>query len=168
MLAYASSAISSVLWAESGLAMWIGQPSHCITLIGILTIVSGLINRDSVTLSRDVFNQGRHIDRFVSLAASSTAVTDPRGQVSDTASQDPSADRSGPTIKDLLLHEPTSGSDSQGPPRYTCETSAIVPDDAQRIRETILSWKERGNVDWIVTTGGTGFGVRDCTPEVSL
>ncbi|TRM67807.1 MoeA, N-terminal and linker domain-containing protein [Schizophyllum amplum] len=28
-----------------------------------------------------------------------------------------------------------------------------------------MAWVSRGDVDWIITTGGTGFGVRDTTPE---
>ncbi|KAI0921190.1 hypothetical protein AcW2_006245 [Taiwanofungus camphoratus] len=74
--------------------------------------------------------------------------------VSDTASADPSADRSGPTIKEIL---------SQG--GFDCKYSVIVPDDELRIRYTVQTWCDQGDVDWIITTGGTGFGVRDRTPE---
>lgn len=42
----------------------------------------------------------------------------------------------------------------------------IVPDDEVIIRAVVRTWADRGDVDWIVTTGGTGFGVRDRTPEV--
>ena len=76
--------------------------------------------------------------------------------VSDTASLDPSADRSGPVIQSLL----TQGG-------YICTHLQIVPDDEIRIRTVVLGWCDQGDVDWIVTTGGTGFGVRDRTPEVS-
>jgi molybdenum cofactor biosynthesis protein B len=42
---------------------------------------------------------------------------------------------------------------------------AIVPDDVERIRAKILEWAASGEVDAIVTTGGTGITGRDVTPE---
>ena len=42
---------------------------------------------------------------------------------------------------------------------------AIIPDDVDVIRETILEWVEAGRADAIVTTGGTGVTGRDVTPE---
>ncbi len=42
----------------------------------------------------------------------------------------------------------------------------IVPDDEDMIRNTLLSWC--GEVDIILTTGGTGFSGRDRTPEATL
>ncbi|RPD66868.1 hypothetical protein L226DRAFT_529269 [Lentinus tigrinus ALCF2SS1-7] len=74
--------------------------------------------------------------------------------VSDTASLDPSADSSGPVIQGLLTQN-----------GYVCTHLQIVPDDEIRIRSVILAWCDQGDIDWIVTTGGTGFGVRDRTPE---
>jgi molybdopterin adenylyltransferase len=41
----------------------------------------------------------------------------------------------------------------------------IVPDSVDAIREWILSRVESGDVDAIVTTGGTGLTGRDVTPE---
>jgi molybdopterin adenylyltransferase len=43
-------------------------------------------------------------------------------------------------------------------------SGAIVPDDAERIQDTIRSFSERG-CGLILTTGGTGVGPRDVTPE---
>ncbi|KAI0677254.1 MoaB/Mog domain-containing protein [Trametes maxima] len=74
--------------------------------------------------------------------------------VSDTAATDASADRSGPVIQSILTQ---SG--------YVCRHLVIVPDDEIRIRTVVLGWCDQGDIDWIVTTGGTGFGVRDRTPE---
>ena len=51
---------------------------------------------------------------------------------------------------------------------YLVPHTAIVPDDAQLIRHSIIAWVRDPShpVDLVVTTGGTGFGVRDVTPEV--
>lgn len=75
--------------------------------------------------------------------------------MSDTAAADTSLDKSGPTIRDIV-----SGAG------YECKYLLVVPDDELRIRHTVRTWADQGDVDWIVTTGGTGFGVRDRTPEV--
>jgi molybdenum cofactor biosynthesis protein B len=42
---------------------------------------------------------------------------------------------------------------------------AIVPDDVYRIRATVSHWIADGQVNVIVTTGGTGVTGRDGTPE---
>ncbi|OCB87528.1 hypothetical protein A7U60_g5433 [Sanghuangporus baumii] len=76
------------------------------------------------------------------------------GKVSDTASKDTSADKSGPVLKELV-----SGRGFQ------VNGSLIVPDDEKTISEAVVRWSASGDVDWIITTGGTGFGVRDRTPE---
>ena len=81
--------------------------------------------------------------------------------MSDTAAQDNSADRSGSTIKQILSDRNVVVGDND---------HTIVSDDVEAIRRVIRDWTGReGNlrIDWIITTGGTGFGVRDVTPEVS-
>ncbi|MFH2037879.1 MAG: MogA/MoaB family molybdenum cofactor biosynthesis protein [Chloroflexota bacterium] len=45
---------------------------------------------------------------------------------------------------------------------------AIVPDDLQVIKDTLIIWIEEGGLDVILTTGGTGFSPRDNTPEATL
>lgn len=76
--------------------------------------------------------------------------------VSDTASVDAAADRSGPTIQEIVRKR-----------GHGCVRSTILPDDEQQIRETVKNWcnDAENTVDWIISTGGTGFGVRDRTPE---
>ena len=43
----------------------------------------------------------------------------------------------------------------------------IVPDDAATITRRLTRWADGGRVDAILTTGGTGFGPRDVTPEAT-
>ncbi|MBK6748548.1 MAG: MogA/MoaB family molybdenum cofactor biosynthesis protein [Pyrinomonadaceae bacterium] len=43
----------------------------------------------------------------------------------------------------------------------------IVTDDLQNIRNTLHTLTEREDINLIITTGGTGFGPRDNTPEAT-
>lgn len=44
---------------------------------------------------------------------------------------------------------------------------AVVPDETHCITPLLLSWADGGEVDLALTTGGTGFGPRDVTPEAT-
>lgn len=44
----------------------------------------------------------------------------------------------------------------------------IVPDEIDIIRHRLIEWADAGDVDVILTTGGTGLGPRDVTPEATL
>lgn len=76
--------------------------------------------------------------------------------VSDTASRGASADKSGPTVRDIL---------SQNGFRIVMQQ--VLPDEEELVRACVMEWCEQGDVSWVITTGGTGFGIRDRTPEVS-
>ena len=43
----------------------------------------------------------------------------------------------------------------------------IVPDEVQIISEKLVDWSDGGEVDIILTSGGTGLGPRDVTPEAT-
>ena len=43
----------------------------------------------------------------------------------------------------------------------------IIPDDFDKIQETLIEWSDNGEVDLILSTGGTGLGPRDRTPEAT-
>ncbi len=43
----------------------------------------------------------------------------------------------------------------------------IVPDDLDILRDTLILWADSGDMDIILTTGGTGFAPRDLTPEAT-
>ncbi|MFN2501053.1 MAG: molybdenum cofactor biosynthesis protein B [Pyrinomonadaceae bacterium] len=45
--------------------------------------------------------------------------------------------------------------------------SGILTDDLEQIRNTLYGLAEREDINLIVTTGGTGFGPRDNTPEAT-
>ncbi len=44
----------------------------------------------------------------------------------------------------------------------------IVPDEVHIIAGKLAEWADRGSVDVILTTGGTGLGPRDVTPEATV
>ena len=48
---------------------------------------------------------------------------------------------------------------------HTIAARDIVKDDIDTLRDQVSSWVNRGDIDVIITTGGTGFTGRDVTPE---
>lgn len=44
----------------------------------------------------------------------------------------------------------------------------LLPDERQLVEKQLLHWCESDAVELILTTGGTGFGPRDLTPEATL
>ena len=51
---------------------------------------------------------------------------------------------------------------------YQVVTTSLIPDEEDLIERKLLEITERGDVDLILTTGGTGFSPRDITPEATL
>ncbi|HXF51976.1 MAG TPA: MogA/MoaB family molybdenum cofactor biosynthesis protein [Dehalococcoidia bacterium] len=43
----------------------------------------------------------------------------------------------------------------------------VVPDDREVIADRLCAWADSGEVDLILTTGGTGLAARDVTPEAT-
>ncbi len=43
----------------------------------------------------------------------------------------------------------------------------VIPDEVDIIRNHLMEWADAGDVDVIFTTGGTGLGPRDVTPEAT-
>ena len=43
----------------------------------------------------------------------------------------------------------------------------LVPDNPERITVQLIDWADSGRIDLVLTTGGTGFGPRDLTPEAT-
>ncbi len=44
---------------------------------------------------------------------------------------------------------------------------SLLPDDESAIRSMLTEWADSGELDVIITTGGTGFAPRDVTPEAT-
>jgi molybdenum cofactor synthesis domain-containing protein len=47
------------------------------------------------------------------------------------------------------------------------EQQALVPDERAMIAQMLLVWADEVGLDLVLTTGGTGFGPRDVTPEAT-
>jgi len=79
------------------------------------------------------------------LAIAVLAISDTRTIETDTA---------GALLKELM--------EADG---HDCADRAVVRDDIQAIRATVMNWVTNPDIDAIITTGGTGFSGRDVTPE---
>jgi molybdopterin adenylyltransferase len=77
--------------------------------------------------------------------------------VSDRSSAGTRPDASGPALEGFIA---TRG--------WKVVRRHMVPDEIAAIKRTLVSWAGSGEVDLILTTGGTGFSPRDVTPEATL
>lgn len=50
---------------------------------------------------------------------------------------------------------------------YEVAVRSVVPDETDRIAGKLVRWADSGEVDVILTTGGTGLTARDVTPEAT-
>ncbi len=76
---------------------------------------------------------------------------------SDSGAAGERADRSGKIIEEMVR--------AVG---WTVTRTAITRDERAVIAEQLREWADGGDVSLIVTTGGTGVGPRDVTPEATL
>jgi molybdenum cofactor biosynthesis protein B len=101
-----------------------------------------------MTVYAPTARSGGHIDESVALVPVRVAVL----TISDT--RDEESDTSGAVLADRI--------ENAG---HMLAAKAIVPDDITQIRRQLLSWIASGDVDVVITTGGTGLTGRDVTPE---
>ncbi len=66
------------------------------------------------------------------------------------------ADTSGDAIEEML-----------GAAGFEQAGRKMVPDERDQIATALRAWCDSGAVDLVVTTGGTGLGPRDVTPEAT-
>ena len=76
--------------------------------------------------------------------------------ISDRSASGERPDSSGPALEGAVH--------AQG---WDVAEKAIIPDDFETIQDVLTRWCDSGDVDVILTTGGTGFGPRDVTPEAT-
>ena len=76
--------------------------------------------------------------------------------VSDTCSQGNREDVSGRTIAEMLTKD-----------KFEICEKKIVPDDLEAIADELRRFSDEAGVDVVLTTGGTGLGPRDVTPEAT-
>jgi len=76
--------------------------------------------------------------------------------VSDLGARGLRADESGQAIREMLA------SLDMAVERYE-----VVPDERELIEDRLRRWADEDGLDLVATTGGTGFGPRDVTPEAT-
>ncbi len=76
--------------------------------------------------------------------------------LSDKASRGERVDTAGAAVRELL-----AGIGAE------VVRSAVLPDERDHIAATLRTWADAGDLDLIVTTGGTGLSPRDVTPEAT-
>jgi molybdenum cofactor synthesis domain-containing protein len=77
--------------------------------------------------------------------------------VSDKGARAERADTAGPAVREVLRSIGVE----------TVQT-AVIADERGDIAAQLKAWADGGNIDLIVTTGGTGLSPRDVTPEATL
>jgi molybdopterin adenylyltransferase len=77
--------------------------------------------------------------------------------ISDRAAQGIYADESGALLRQQVAERLG----------WTVARYRVVPDEVEAIQQTLRAWCDEEGVDLILTTGGTGLGPRDLTPEAT-
>jgi molybdenum cofactor synthesis domain-containing protein len=77
--------------------------------------------------------------------------------ISDRGAAGQYADTSGPVIAAFVTQQLGAN----------VAQTAIIPDDVDAIKNTLIAWTDQLGLDLIFTTGGTGFARRDVTPEAT-
>jgi molybdenum cofactor synthesis domain-containing protein len=77
--------------------------------------------------------------------------------VSDRSARGETEDLSGPAIAQIVQRQLQA----------SITQRQIVADEQALIEAALAAWADSGQVDLILTTGGTGFALRDVTPEAT-
>jgi len=77
--------------------------------------------------------------------------------ISDSVSRGAHKDASGPNLRERCTQL-----------TWEVVSEHVLPDEPAAIRDRLISLADSGAVDLILTTGGTGLGPRDSTPEATM
>lgn len=77
--------------------------------------------------------------------------------ISDRGAAGVYQDKSGPVIRQIITEKLHA----------EVVQTAIIPDELEGIKSTLLKWTDEDKLDLILTSGGTGFAPRDVTPEAT-
>ncbi len=77
--------------------------------------------------------------------------------LSDRCAAGLAKDKSGPAVAERLTAE-----------GYCVIEQLLLPDDPEKLKKALIRLCDQRQPDLILTTGGTGFSPRDCTPEATL
>jgi molybdopterin adenylyltransferase len=76
--------------------------------------------------------------------------------ISDKCSQGKREDKSGEAIREIIKQFPVE-----------LVKYEIIPDEPDMIKIKLIAYSDELKIDLILTTGGTGLGLRDFTPEAT-
>jgi molybdenum cofactor synthesis domain-containing protein len=76
--------------------------------------------------------------------------------ISDRRSRGEGEDEGGPLVERMVIDA-----------GHEVVARAVVPDEIDDIKASLTAWSDTGGIDVILTTGGTGLGPRDLTPEAT-
>jgi molybdenum cofactor synthesis domain-containing protein len=76
--------------------------------------------------------------------------------VSDRSARGERPDESGPALINAVSQQ-----------AWQVIRTEILPDEIERLSKVLSEWADSGEMDVILTTGGTGFSPRDVTPEAT-
>ncbi|MBR6487128.1 MAG: MOSC domain-containing protein, partial [Lachnospiraceae bacterium] len=77
--------------------------------------------------------------------------------LSDKASEGEREDSAGPKAVQILKEH-----------GYEIIETVLIPDDKDKLKNELIRLSDGRSADLIITSGGTGFSVRDITPEVTM
>ena len=77
--------------------------------------------------------------------------------ISDSVSRGINKDASGPALRERCIQL-----------GWDVVVEVVLPDEPEAIRDRLMFLADSGAADLILTTGGTGIGPRDSTPEATM